>query len=343
MASPDPLAVGLSEAESRRIFREQIAPRYRTGPTTGERPVVVFVAGQPGAGTSKAVSEVAGHLRMTRGTPVTIRQDEFQLFHPDADRLLQEHGVMASDHTRLDEQRWQRGVADLAMQDRSDVVIETTMSSPAAFQAQVEQFRAAGYSVEVQFVATPEQQSRLAVLERYEMEVAQLGYGRLTPRAEYEASVRGVGEVAALIDQGVIPVEYASVVGRDGTPVPRGNLFAPAPLHATIVGEQHRPWTQAETQAFADRVSALSARMGPAWLPELHSLVVAAGPYAHRSVPPPVLGGPAPPPRTAPTVAGRAFRGETRDVLAALTPDPRPDPIPLQASRAAGRGIAPER
>jgi len=61
----------------------------------------------------------------------------------------------------------------------------------------------------------------------------------------------GLGEVAALIDQGRIPVEYASVVGRDGTPVSRGNLFNPALLYATVVGEQNRPWTQAETQAAA--------------------------------------------------------------------------------------------
>jgi len=343
MTGPDPFAVALSEAESRRIFNEQIAPRYRTGPTTGERPVVVFVAGQPGSGTSKAVSEVAGHLRMTRGAPVTIRQDDFAMFHPDADRLLQEHGVMTSGHTRLDEERWRRGVADLAMADRSDVVVETTMSDPASFQAQVVQFRAAGYSVEVQFVATPEQESRLAVLQRYQREVEHLGYGRLTPRDEYEASVRGLGEVAALIDQGRIPVEYASVVGRDGTPVSRGDFLNPVPFQAAIMGEQRRPWTQAETQAFADRVSALSARMGPAWLPELHSLVAAAGPYAHRSVPPPVLGGPAPPPRTAPTVASRAFRRDTRDLLAALSPDHRPGPMPPQTSRAVDRSDVAQR
>jgi UDP-N-acetylglucosamine kinase len=279
----DPRRYLLSEADSRRIFRDQIVPEELAVAATQDNPVVVFVAGQPGAGKTQTTDDIKEQLDR-RGGAVVVNSDYYKPYHPEYNRLLAEDDRTAAPYTSMDGRRWMAQAEEYLIAHRADTIIETTMRDPGDFIEPAKMFRDAGYRVEVAIMAVPEPLSRLGIVHRYHDQVQQLGHGRLTPRANHDASYRGVLDAAEVIDRERI-VDVASVLRRGKEQVAVNYLHADGQWHwpdrsisQAVTAERTRSWTPQETQAFTTTIAKLRAEMGPDWHRELGEIATMAAP-----------------------------------------------------------------
>lgn len=341
MTDVDPRRYLLPEAESKRIFAEKIIPKELARGVPQEQPVVVFVAGQPGAGKTKTTDAIKRRLDQ-RGGAIVVNSDFYKPHHPEYSRLLAEDDRTAAPYTSMDGRRWMALAEQYLIDNRVDALVETTMRDPGDFAEPAAMFRAAGYQVEVAILAVPEALSRLGIVQRYHDQVQQLGHGRLTARSNHDAAYQGVQLAAADIDQHRL-VDEVKVYRRGNHLLYSNTLDAgvwrePPATATAIKTERHRPWDPQETQAFAAAVEKLSAEMGPEWRAELQDITRLAEPVAHREVSLPRLALPA-------SSAARAFPAATRDALASSSraehavqsPVPPPTPSKIRDSTAPGR------
>ncbi len=282
--APDPRRYLLSDADSDRIFRGQIIPRELAHGVPQTDPVVVFVAGQPGAGKTKTTQMIQARLD-ERGGAIGINSDFYKPFHPQYARLLREDDRNAAAYTSMDGRRWMAAAEHWAIEHRVDALIETTMRDPGDFAEPARMFRDAGYRVEVAVLAVPEAQSRLGIVHRYHEQVATMGHGRLTLTANHDAAYTGVLQAATDIDHNRT-VDAVAVYRRGNIELYANHLRsdgawnAPPGARRAIEAERHRPWTPEETRRFIGTLEHLSEQMGPEWRPHLAEIAVLARPFA---------------------------------------------------------------
>jgi UDP-N-acetylglucosamine kinase len=251
----------LSEENNERIFREQIIPDELAG-TAQQRPMVVFVAGQTGAGKT-SVTAVVENALARRGAAVNINLDTYKPRHPDYRRLVEENDATAGAYTSIDGHKWMEKAEAYARAQRFDVVMESAMRDPRDFEEPARRFRADGYQVEVVIVAVHESLSRLGALDRYLQQVHDSGRGRIIDPQIHDACYRGVLRSADAIDAERL-ADRVFVVRRDGHLVYANQLGSdghwqqPAATRAAIDSERNRPWTEQETHRYASTMRRLA-------------------------------------------------------------------------------------
>ncbi|BAL86505.1 putative zeta toxin [Actinoplanes missouriensis 431] len=285
MSDIDPTRYLLSEADSKLIFQSRIVPSELLRAPSQRDPVVVFVAGQPGAGKTRTTEAVKNHLDQ-RGGAAVVNSDFYKPFHPEYSRLLAEDDRNAAPYTSMDGRRWMAMAEEHLIGKRADVIIETTMRDPGDFAEPAAMFRAQGYRVEAAIMAVPEALSRLGIVHRYHDQVQELGHGRLTAQSNHDASYHGVAAAARAIDQDRI-VDAATVYRRGNQELITNQLtdggnwrWPDRSIARTIDIERNRPWTAEETSAFTRTLAKLGREMGPAWHDELASIGKLALPFA---------------------------------------------------------------
>jgi UDP-N-acetylglucosamine kinase len=313
----DPRRYLLDEDESERVFRERIAPKLLASGVGVDRPVVVFVAGQPGAGKTKTTEAVLAGFG-SRGGAVVVNSDYFKPFHPRYHRLLEEDDRTAAAYTSLDGRRWMVRAEEYLRARRVNTVVETTMRVPGDFVGPAAVFRAAGYQAHVAVLAVPAALSRLGIVARYQQQVQASGRGRLTDRANHDDCYTGVLQTAVRIDAECL-VDVVAVYRRGNqllygnTVTVEGTWARPPAAAAVVAAERTRPWSVAEARDFLADLHRLEEEMSPDWREELVEIAglarphlppgTASAPREGRGAPPP-----RPPPEFPPTAA-REGRG----------------------------------
>jgi predicted ABC-type ATPase len=255
----------LGSEESTRIFFDRIAPDLLTGQPRAE-PVVVLVAGPPGAGTSLAGAEVLADLG--RSAAVLIDADDFRPYHPRHEAYALADDRTAIARTCRTVQRWVSMAIDHVITQRVDAVVSTSFGDPAAARALIDRFRGAGYPVQVAYVGTDESRCRLDVLARYQEGRDAVGYGPFVPGTELRAAFDGLPEVAALIDE-LRLVDVVHVYARTGELLygndldPAGDWSVPPKTRGALEAARAAAWPPAEVHRFR----ATAAALGPV-LPE---------------------------------------------------------------------------
>ncbi|MFI5711785.1 zeta toxin family protein [Kribbella sp. NPDC051620] len=247
----------LTEAENEQIFRSRIVRTALDG-TRQDRPVVVFVAGQTGAGKT-SVTELATTALARRGTPVNINLDTYKPQHPRYDQLVAEDDLTAGAYTSIDGHKWMEKAEAYAIEQRFDVVMESAMRDPRDFEEPARRFRAAGYQVEVLIVAVHESQSRLGALDRYVQQQNEFGSGRFIDPQIHDACYDGVLRASDAIDDERL-ADRVFVVRRDAQVVysnqlgPDGQWQRPAGTAEAVAAERNRPWSPQETHQHLNSV-----------------------------------------------------------------------------------------
>lgn len=249
----------LSDADNERIFRERIVPDQLAG-TAQERPVAVFVGGQPGDGKASITALVKAALA-ARGRPVVLSAPRLQAYHPRLHEPITDDLPTFDRYVETDGLRWLARAQELAIDQRHDVVVESELVDPGGFEASARAFKAAGYQVEVALLAVHEALSGLGVLERHLRALEAFGFGRLATQDRHDAGYAGVLQAADLVDEG----EWADRVGvlrPDGQLIygnhrVDGGWGQPARTREAITWERERIWTVAESRDFLDAASAI--------------------------------------------------------------------------------------
>lgn len=276
MSGIDPRRYLLSEEESERIFRLAILPRELAAAKPSERPTVVFVAGQPGAGKTKTTEAVVESLQR-HGGAVVVNSDFYKPYHPAYARLLANDDTTAAPYTSLDGRRWMAKAEAYLIEARANVVIETTMRDPGDFQEPARMFRQAGYRAEAAIIAVPAALSRVGILARYEQQVAASGHGRLTEATNHDAAYTGVQQAAEEIDRDRI-VDIVTIWSRGNHLVFANQLAAdgtwsgPAAAAAALASARARPFDDEQTRQYVSDMRQLLSTTSSAVLAQLEEV-----------------------------------------------------------------------
>ncbi|MGW8065894.1 zeta toxin family protein [Streptomyces ziwulingensis] len=242
----------LSAEEHRWIFDMLIAPTLLEDITPQERPVAVYVMGQPGSGKTTTARVLR---RALRGRPTRISGDSFKAFHPDYYSLLHEEPRTAGERIRADYRAWQAMAEAAVRERRGDVTIEIAPGSAAGFVEGAMAYRRAGYRVELVVLAVRAADSRQGTAVRC-ADVNRLGgRGRFTTAQGHDHHFAVLADAVAAAEQQAV-ADSVMVWGRDGAVLYRndrasgGSWSRPGTAADVLLAAQNRPYTAQEAARF---------------------------------------------------------------------------------------------
>ncbi|WP_042422177.1 zeta toxin family protein [Streptacidiphilus anmyonensis] len=240
----------LNADEHEFVFEHVVAGMMLKQVVAQERPRVVYVAGQPGAGKTRA----AFLVHRTLPDVVHLSGDHFKALHPDYWDLLTSGSRRASAAIRADYRAWQAKAEAYVRERRGTLLIETTPEDAASFVAGALTFRRAGYRVELLVLAVRAADSRQGTAHRY-ARVTKLGApARFTTGAGHDAVFQVLPDVVAAAERLAV-VDQVTVMRRDASALYRSDPTAEGSLrHAgaalALLAEQSRPYTDQEAAQF---------------------------------------------------------------------------------------------
>lgn len=204
--------VGLQQSQRDEILRDDILPLYFPEGTETHQPTFMLVAGQPGAGRSRAAASLA--LKDERDVAV-LNGEELRLFHP---AFLDPR--WATDPEAVSELSqsvagWVSACIRYAREQRRSLAIEGTFGNVTAAAGTTQRFAAEGFRTRVVVVGSRRAESLLSVLSGYLRDV-QAGR-RVTPpsRATHDEGLAATRSLAASLEESGW-ADRLTVVGRDG-------------------------------------------------------------------------------------------------------------------------------
>lgn len=206
----------LPEKERAEVLLRQIIPAATGTAAAQAQPVVVFVAGQPGAGKTELADLVQAALGH-RGGAVRVCRDLYKPLHRQYTALLAADVRTAGVRVRPDMQRWQAEVEAYTRSARLDVVVETALADPAEFRIVSTGYRDAGYRTELVVLAVAEADSQLGVLQRFFGPSAD-GGGRYVGWDNQDGCTTGLLETLTVVEEEHL-VDRVSVVRRGLKPL----------------------------------------------------------------------------------------------------------------------------
>lgn len=291
MTAPDPGAYLLSPEESQQIFHEHIVPTMLAEAAPQREPVMILLTAQPGAGKSVLARDIRATFP-DGARPVIIDVDSFRPFYPGYRDLHKEWGWTADDLVQADARRWlDQSVAYLA-EHRANAIVEHGLRDRHVTDALLNRFASAQphpFRIEAAILAVSAAESRLGMLERYQLGHEQAGLGRYVAEEVHDHRYRHILDVADWLEAD--PRVSAATVYRRGSTSPvfrnergRDGRWSQQPsLRQIIESQRRRPWSLEESKGFLRLYHSLTARTAPEWRPALKRISDAAEPLLHES------------------------------------------------------------
>jgi hypothetical protein len=245
--------VGLDQAQRDEILRRDILPLYFPDEVASDWPTFVLVAGQPGAGRSRAATALAtGELNVA-----VLRGEDLRAFHP-----VFLDPTATTDPGALSElgqsvAGWVSGCIRYARENHRSLALEGTFGNVTAAAGTAQRFAAEGFRTRVVVVGSRRAESLLSVTSGY-LRGVQAGH-RSTPtsRASHDEGFAATRSLVASVEESGW-ADRLTVVGRDGSVV----FDAAVTEGAGFVGAG-----AALVAAQSERLSRFDATQ---WLSELH-------------------------------------------------------------------------
>lgn len=214
-AEPGP-ALGDEEIET--LFALGLRDRL-TGPAR-EHPRLLLFGGQPGSGKSTLQRLVLPDL--PEGT-VSYDGDDLLRLTPGYEWAMSKDDRVASGSLSRQYGGLHRRAMRYVREGRVDVVCSHPLGRADWAASWVQDFRDAGYRVEVAFVATHSSNSRFAILDRYHRARADQGFGRWMPPLHHERFYLGVPNTVEFLETHRL-ADSVYVLSRDGEVLYRNHL-----------------------------------------------------------------------------------------------------------------------
>jgi predicted ABC-type ATPase len=238
------------------FYLRRIQPGIRKhgrGHPPWQKPTVLFIAGQPGAG--KTTMQAAAIDRLGMKKAYVLDHDELLEKHPNYASGALENDFSASGTYGQDAGAWRSWALHDVQSRKMDVVVPFPLSGQHDLDL-MKSFQDKGYRVEVAFAAVHESQSQLGIMERFNDGREEVGYGRWIPGEQHDQMYEGTLHVADAIEaQGLADAVH---VYRRGEAEPvftneRKNgvwQHQPGSTSWQIRSERNRPWTDREANHF---------------------------------------------------------------------------------------------
>ncbi|MFB8146629.1 zeta toxin family protein [Microbacterium sp. NPDC056003] len=203
----------LEDAEREEILTRRILPLYfRDTPLPDEPPRLVLLAGQPGAGRSRA----AGSLIAEHGSDLAVVSgDDLRAFHPRFPDLVSARSPEAVAGIARATAGWLRDCIRYARENQRSLLLEGAFQDPAVAVATAERFAMAGFQTRIVVVSSRRAESLLTVASRYLRDVHGSVPARLVGRDVHDRALEATGELVAAA-RGAASVDRLTVLSRTG-------------------------------------------------------------------------------------------------------------------------------
>ncbi|SEB31331.1 Zeta toxin [Streptomyces melanosporofaciens] len=200
---------------SRAVRLDQvILPTWTKDAIRQDRPTVVVVGRQPGAGKT-AIADLVHAALNHPGGAVRIGSDLCKTAHRRYAELLAADVRTTGVKVRPDIRGWQAAVEDYVRAQRFGAVVESDLSDPEDFRASAAAYRRVRTRLEVVALATAEAWSQLETVARFLSESID-GGGRYVSWENHDACSKGMLRTLAVIEAEHL-ADRTTVVRRDGT------------------------------------------------------------------------------------------------------------------------------
>jgi hypothetical protein len=272
----------------RRIFLDRIVPHLLAGPLPQDRPAVVFLVGQHGAGKTR-VAHVAADALARRGGFADLDSDLYKPYHPQYDDLIRGDDRLMAAFIEPDSWAWLAQAHDFVREHKINALKPETGQDHHGAVAHMRAYREAGFRIEVMVLAVPAAMSNQGIVGRYREQFADRGHGRLPVQANADRAYSGILDLAELIDSDHLADEVG--VFRRGEAVPRYHnelrqgmqWKLPPALRASVQTERARTWTAEESADFQVTQARLRRELGAEWTQRLDEISGQAQPLIHPS------------------------------------------------------------
>ncbi|WP_308014476.1 zeta toxin family protein [Nocardia coffeae] len=266
----DSSVAAVEPEELDRIFHEEIVPGLLSEAASvhpSEKPELVVVGGQMGAGKSTMIAEIKDSFA-DRGSVLHLSGDDFFRFHPRYAELMAQRDPDAIRHLVRDSGRWFRMAREHAIANRQHVILELAMGDPAKEAGIMREFADNGYTARAEVMAVAEPQSRLSTIGRYLDERIDHGVHRYTPPRLHEASFTGSQEMVGHLESADPPVRVEALTVRSRSGVLFENRRGPDGQWAHVpraaeemAHERDRPWTADEKRRYQEQLADVRRRI----------------------------------------------------------------------------------
>jgi hypothetical protein len=204
----------LEQTERDEILRRDILPLYFPDDLESERPTFVLVAGQPGAGRSRAATSLAREEQLNIAV---LNGEELRAFHPafldprsatDPESVSEVGQAVAG---------WVSGCIRYAREHRRSLAVEGTFGNVTAAAGTAQRFAAEGFRTRVVVVGSRRAESLLSVLSGYLRHVQAGRRATPTSRAAHDEGFAATRSLVASVEESGW-ADRLTVVGRDGRP-----------------------------------------------------------------------------------------------------------------------------
>lgn len=202
----------LSDDDHRLIY-EKIERRSLAGSTPVEKPRIVITGGQPGSGKSRLIE--LSKEEFPDGNVVVINGDELRYYHPQAQNILELDDKRFAERTDPDSRNWTRELFDKAIEDKRNIIFESTMRETGPLSKTMMRLKEGGYEISARVVACHERTSATGIFMRYETQKAEKGYGRFSEMTSHDAGYEGMPRTLDHIEQNKL-VDKIEVYDRTG-------------------------------------------------------------------------------------------------------------------------------
>ena len=160
---------------------------FTTGKKSVENPKLIFVAGQAGAGKSKLVPVVNEELEYNA---VISDYDTVRSLHPKFEQASKEYPADVHFLLLPDADKANEDLRHYCRDNNLNLIYEGTMRGTKVFLEIAQEFKDAGYEIDLRLMAVPKLESYGSTLLRYSMDLLHNNIPRWVPKEVHDESYK---------------------------------------------------------------------------------------------------------------------------------------------------------
>ncbi len=193
---------GLTEEEHENWFQKVIKPMFVDGKKTAEKPTLVLLTAQSGAGKTFAS---VNYAKQMAEEPIRFGADDLRILLPYAQDVLDHDEANYPFITKKDASLAREKIVEHAIANKQNILIETILGSPDDWKlGTVMKAKNAGYRIECVALGVHQYVSQVSMFSRYEEQKMITGHGFAPTLEVHDRAYHLLPEIAAKMYEGGI-------------------------------------------------------------------------------------------------------------------------------------------
>ena len=201
----------VSPTEKEQIIQGYLARELPKVPSV-EEPQVFFIGGQPAAGKSQLIEQIQEDFNGA----FAIDSDELRQRHPQIDEIINHDPLRMDVLSNEPVGYWFKTCIDEAKKHRCNIIIENSFTQSRILINEAQRFLTDGYNVSFSAIATPEEISRLGIINRYKNAIEGNRLARWTASTSHDNAYNKMSGVITEILNSQI-TDAVRITSRDQT------------------------------------------------------------------------------------------------------------------------------